>query len=217
MFDDFFERSGKFFFQKMRPPFFLLLLGIAPLASGFFLFQQRKSIEVFQEQFSSVALKAKTAFEKKRRKERFLEIHKHSDPYFLDQEIESLSFLSSEKERLKSWLSHPAIANKSALQKRLHFLESDQNRLSFIDDEIQISKFMKETLEKQKMPIELDEEDLKNLLALIEETPFHLALPKMNRPQLIISDFSLTKKNAPLQNEVFELRMDILKREFQNL
>jgi hypothetical protein len=76
---------------------------------------------------------------------------------------------------------------------------------------------MKETLEKQKMPIELDEEDLKNLLALIEETPFHLALPKMNRPQLIISDFSLTKKNAPLQNEVFELRMDILKREFQNL
>jgi len=217
MFDDFFENAGKFFFQKIRPSFFLIFLGIPPLVSSFFLFQEKKSMEVFQGQFSSISLKAKTAFEKKSRKERFLEIHKNSNPYFLDQEIESLSFLCSEKERIKNWLSHPAIANKSILQKRLHFLESNQNRLSFIDEEIQMSKFVKETIEKQKNSIELDEEDLKNLLGLIEETNSNPDSLKKNRPQLIISDFSITKKNTPLQNEVLELKMDILKREFQNL
>jgi hypothetical protein len=215
MSDSFFEASGRFFFQKLRPPFFLLLLGISPLVSSFLLFNERQSVEIFQNQFSSIALKSKTAFEKKERKERFLQTHKNSDPYFLDKEIESLSFLANEKTQLKNWLSHPAIANKDMLKKRLIFLESDQNRLSFTDDEIQFSKTVRETLEKQREIVEVDQDDLKNLLALIEETSLDSAPSKINRPQLVISDFSLTKKNTNLQNEVFELKMELLKREFQ--
>ncbi len=215
MFDRFFEASGKFFFQKMRPPFFLLLLGIGPFISSFLLFKEKQSVEIFQNQFSSIVLKSKRAFEKKARKENFLETHKNSDPYFLDKEIESLSFLENEKMLLKNWLSHPAIASKDALRQRLNFLESGQNRLSFTDDEIQFSKTLKETLEKQRETVEVDQDDLKNLLALIEEVPFESIPLKINRPQLIISDFSLTKKTTELQNEVFELKMELLKREFQ--
>jgi len=53
---------------------------------------------------------------------------------------------------------------------------------------------------------------LKTLVHLIEETD-----PLKNsgqRPQLLISDFSMAKKNTLLQNEVFEIKMDLLKREF---
>lgn len=210
MFNRFLELSGRFFFQRLRTPFFLAFLGTLPLASSFFLFSEKQATELFQDQFSSIALKAKTAFAKKIRKEKFLETHKNSAPYFLDKEIESLSFLENEKARLKSWFAHPAIANKDALKKRLSFLESHQNYLSFADDEIQISKTYKETLEKQRERVEVDSDDLKNLLALIEETSEESNL----RPQLVICDFFLKKKTTELQNEVYELKMDLLKREF---
>ncbi|HEX2582488.1 MAG TPA: hypothetical protein VHL30_00030 [Chlamydiales bacterium] len=211
MFDRFFERAGQFFFQQMRPFFFFLFLATGPFLASFLLFQEKQALEIFEHQFSSIVSKSKRAFEKKGRKEKFLELHKKSDPYFLDKEIESLSFLEQEKKRLKNWLSHPAIANKEALWSRLRWLESDQNRLSFADDEMQFSKTVKETLEKQREIVELDQDDLKHLLALIEELP----PVKMNRPQLVISEFSLTKKKTELQNEVFELKMELLKREFQ--
>jgi len=211
MFHRFLELSGRFFFQKLRTPFFLLLLATGPLLSSFFLFSEKQTTEVFQDQFSSIAQKAKTAFAKKTRKEKFLETHKNSDPYFLDKEIESLAFLETEKARLKSWLTHPAIANKEALKKRLSFLEGRQNRLSFVDDEIQLGKSCKETLEKQRERVEVDVEDLKHLLALIEEIQGEANL---KRPQLLICDFSLKKKATELQNEIYELKMDLLKREF---
>ncbi len=214
MFHHFFERSGRFFFQQMRLPFFLLLLGIGPLFSGFLLFYERESTEVFQNQFLSIAKKAKKAFEKKERKEWFLAVHKNSDPYFLDKEIESLSFLEQEKARLKNWMSHPALSNKDSLKERLHFLESDQNRISFVEAGIQISNTFKETLEKQRESVEIDQGDLKRLLSLIEEQSLDPEFLKTNRPQLVICDFSLSKKSTVLQNEVFDLKMDILKREF---
>jgi hypothetical protein len=217
MFGEFFEKSGKFLFQRVNPLLFLTILGVAPLISGFLLFNERQSVEILQSQFTTISKKTKTAFKKKARKERFLKNHNNSDPYFLDKEIESISFLENEKMRLKSWLSHPAISNKELLRDRLNFLESEDNCLIFIDDEILFSKNMKETLERQREPVEVDQDDLKHLLSMIEEIPLDSQPHPSNRPQLIICDFSLTKKLSPLQNEVFELKMDILKREFQKL
>lgn len=207
----FLESAGRFFFERLRPSFFFLLLGIGPITSSLFLFSEKQSVEMFQEQFAHIARKAKTAVAKKLRKEKFLQMHKNSDPYFLDKEIESLSLLENERGRLKRWLTHPAIANKEALTKRLYFLESGQNLLSFTEDEIQFSKAFKETYEKQRGTVEVDADDLKSLLSRIEE----VQSVNMNRPQLIICDFSLKKKRTELQNEVFELNMDLLKREFQ--
>jgi len=206
----FLEMSGKFFFQKLRPLFFFLFLSMAPLASGLFLFSEKQSLEIFQEQFSTILLKVKTAFAKKMRKEKFLEKHAQSNPYFLESELESLNLLEREKLTLKRWATHPAIANKEALKNRLSFLESSQNRLGFVGDEIQFAKTFKETLETQKEPVEVDGEDLMRLLSLIEGVS-----TDVKRPQLIITDFALKKKKTELQNEVFELKMDLLKREFQ--
>ncbi len=213
-FSSWFERFGRFIFTRIRIPFFLLLLALPPFVTTLFLMQNRSSFSDLQSRFSSAMKKAKTALERKNRKEKFLERHTRPDPYYLDIEIESLSFLEPEKKRLETWLSHPAIPNKDGLNQRLHFLQSEENRLSFIEEEMQISDLCKETIEKQRHPVEMDNDDLKNLLALIEETPLSQTSSKGARPQLVVTDFTLKKTKTDLENEVFEIHLDLLKREF---
>lgn len=208
----FFEKSGRLLFAKIRLPFFLLLLILPPLFSALYLFSEMQTIETLQERFFLAMKKGKTAFARKERKEKFLARHSKPDPYFLDKEIESLSFLTREQISLKQWLLHPAISQKTLLAERLHFLQSGENRLSFAEEEIHLSNLCKETVEKQRTPVELDEEDLKSLLCKIEEIP--RLDTKYNRPQLLITNFSLHKKATPLHNEVFEIQMELLKREF---
>lgn len=216
----FFEKIGRFLLQKNRMPVFLFSLSIGPLLAAFFLYVEKQSFTVLEETSSLAMRKAKSAFHRKMRKDIFLAKHENSDPYFLDKEIESLSFLNHEKNDLKGWLSHPAVSNKEKLLRRIHFLENGENRLSFSEEETQMSKTCKETMEKQRYPIEIDPADLQSLLSHIEEIPneekpgSNIASSSKGRPQLLVCNFSMRKKNTPLQNEVFEITMDILKREF---
>lgn len=205
----FFEKVGRILFSKLRIPFFLLLLATGPLLSGFYLFQKLSSTDLVQESFAIATKKAKAAFARKERKEKFLARHVNSDPYFLDKKIESFSFLKKEQDSLKQWLFHPAISQKKLIRDRLEFL-GKENRLSFSEGEIQVSPLCKETIEKQRYLVEMDGEDLKKLLSAIEE----FSDDSQHRPQLLITHFSLHKKETPLFNQVFDVNMDLLKREF---
>jgi hypothetical protein len=200
-------------------PLFFVSLSIGPVLSALFLYSEKQSFETLQETSSTAMRRVKSAFHRKAKKDAFLAGHDNSDPYFIDKEIESLHFLESEQALLKKWLSHPAMANKDKLIRRMNFLSSADNQLSFTEENIQVSKTCKETLEKQRYPIEADSDDLKKLLHSIEETSFDQqplvdSFVDRNRPQLLICNFSMTKKNTLLQNEVFEIKMDLLKREF---
>ncbi|MDE3045289.1 MAG: hypothetical protein KGJ02_01400 [Verrucomicrobiota bacterium] len=207
----FFEKIGHLFFTKIRFPFSLLLLVICPLFSTLYLLHQMETIETQQERYTLAAKKAKAAFARKERKERFLAKHLPSDSYFLDTEIASFSFLQRERDSLQKWILHPAISQKNSMKERLQFLE-ERNRISFVEEATNLSSTCKETIEKQRHPVEMDAKDLQTFLSLIEET-----IPRENekkRPQLLVHRFSLHKKETPLHNEVFEVSMDLFKREF---
>ena len=92
------------------------------------------------------------------------------------------------------------------LEHRLSFLRSEQNRLVFTETKTQTSPQCKETHETQRHPIELNETDLKRLLTVIEEIP-----PGSTtcRPQLVVTNFHLTRKD-----HTFTLELNLLKREF---
>jgi hypothetical protein len=217
MIGNFLGSVGRFLCKKNRMPLFLGCLAIGPIGASIFLYLEKQEMAALEETSAHAIIRSKSAFDRKARKEAFFAKHRNSDPYFLDKEIESLSFLNHEKQQLIGWLNHPAISNKEKLTRRMNYLQQGENRCTFAEEEIQVSKTCKETKEKQRYPVEVDMDDINKLLTLIEESPIleNGDLGMKGRPQLLIYSFSMIKKNAPLQNEVFEITMDLLKREFK--
>lgn len=208
----FLEKCGQFFFARMRPTYFFVLVALPVMAAAFFLFLESTELNDLEDRFAKLSRKEKIAFERKGRKERFLKRHSHSNPYFLDHEIEGFSLLQSEKARLESLLRHPAFPESQSLKNRLAFL--NENRLAFNEENIRVSNTVKEVDEKQRKPVQMDENDLKKILSITEDLPIDSELPKAGSPQLIIKEFRLKKQETSLQTEVFEVEMDLLKREF---
>jgi len=211
MFLDFF---GKLCFSHVRPPFFYAILLIPFLCSGGYLLNRHAYLEGLASQFLETARKGKSALERKTRKERFIMRYSKADPYFLDKQIEALSFLQKEQGAIESMVHHPALSNKKTLQERLEFLKSKENRLSFVEENIRTSPKVKETEEKQRHPVQMDETDLQKLLALIEDIPIGLNAPQPNMPQLLVRDIKIKKTENPLHSEVYEVEMELLKREW---
>jgi hypothetical protein len=207
------ETFAQFIFKRLRVPLFMGLLAAGPLCAGIYIFLEKESVDLLLSQYFTAKAKVKAVADRKERKERFLAKRKHADPYFLSTKLEAISFLGTEADELRSWLAHPAVSNKEPLKQRLKFLEGKSNHLAFQEDDIQISKLYKETVEKQHDFVELDEKDLKSLLTLIEEVPSEDVNVDLT-PQLIISEFALHKKNTPLHGQVLEIKMDLFKREF---
>ncbi len=63
-------------------------------------------------------------------------------------------------------------------------------------------------------PVEVNVSDLKKILTLIEGRKIGEFETGPQKPQLMILDFKLEKKNIRENNEVFDLNMKLLKREF---
>jgi hypothetical protein len=208
----FLEKCGQFFFSRMRPAFFFVMAAFPVMAAAFFLYLESTELYDLEERFSKLSRKEKIAFERKGRKERFLKRHSHANPYFLDHEIEGFPLLQSEKTRLESLLSHPAFPESQSLKSRLAFL--NENRFAFTEENIRVSNTMKEVDEKQRKSVQMDENDLKKILSITEDLPIDSELPPTGSPQLIIKEFRLKKQETSLQTEVFEVEMDLLKREF---
>ncbi len=206
------EECGKLLFFKIRPVFFFAMIAMPFILAGFFLSREASRLQTLKERFAAAARKEQLAMERKHRKERFIHRYSHTNPYFLDQVIESLPLLQAEREKIDSLLNHPAFPESTPLKERLSFIR--ENRLAFREEKIETSKEMKEIQEVQQHPVQMDETDLKQILALVEDIPIEGNFPKTNAPQLLIKDFRLKKLETPLYTEVFEVEMDLIKREF---
>ncbi len=206
------EKIGKFYLSKS--PFFFLLMLLPILAGSAYLFSSYAKIKELEERFYNACKKGRSAIEKKAQKEQFLERYAKPNPYFLDEKIESLTFLSGEILELETLIRHPALADKKLFESRLHFLKNGENRLHFVENEIRSSATIKETEEKQRHPVQMNGEDIKKLLSEIEDIPIESHVSSEHRPQMVITDFRLEKKQTPIKTEVFEVEMQCIKREF---
>jgi tellurite resistance-related uncharacterized protein len=86
--------------------------------------------------------------------------------------------------------------------------------LSFTEEAISTSSCMRETEEKQRHSVEIEEDDLKKLLSLVEDVSIEPFCPAENAPQMIITDFHLQKKDTPVKTQILEIEMKLLTREF---
>jgi len=210
-----FERLGRFFLSKIKPSFLFLLLSLPLLISGAYALQKRSEANALQALYETALFKAQKSLHKKAKKDRFFARYQSAQSYFIDQHLESVTLLQDEIDWLKAYEKHPALAETKLAQQRLAFLTKGKNRISFAEEAVHRSELCEEVEEKMKKSVEMNEEDLKKILCLIENVSVGSNQPYDKSPQMIITEFSLKKKTSPFKQELFEVKLDLLKREYK--
>lgn len=206
----FFEILGRFFFEKNRIWLFLTLLCTPFLITISFLFARYEHLRDYEITFDGAALRARSAMEKREKKVRFFQRYAHCEPYYINQQLETLPLLQAELNQLEEFQKHPGCSQHESISRRLAFLTGPHNRLAFAEDNVHSSAKVKETEEKLLHPVEIDLNDLDRLLSLIEGIPVGSYEPIPFSPQLLIHDFLLSKKDP----STYKLNLFLLKREF---
>lgn len=189
--------------------FYYTLIGLGVfcvLYAAVHLWFQMNKVQRQEKQLHEAQLFAQKTILKRKKRDAFLSRYVSADPQFIDLELETFNFLEREKADLESFQNHPAFQSHPIINQRLDFLHKGENVLRFVEEDIQSTKMVRETIEKQLHPIEVQFDDLDELLFKIESSS--------DSPQLIITDFHLKKKKTPLKNEVFDVQMQIISREF---
>jgi hypothetical protein len=178
------------------------IISLAALPFFYFLFtffQQIQQFDLIEERFSNLYSKSVTLKTADQKEQTFLNRLKQADHHYLDHHLESLTFLQPEIVKLK----HAGLEEQG---KRLQFLEK-HNRLVFAEEGFRQGDGVQEVEERQLHPIEVNEEDLKHLLHLIETQA------QEGAPQLLVKEFRLTRKSITPNQAVFVVNMQLIKRE----
>jgi hypothetical protein len=78
----------------------------------------------------------------------------------------------------------------------LAFLNSAKNKLSFAEGLIQSQGKFRQIEGKRKHPVEINEEDLKKILCVLEGISISPNYAPEKHPQIVIKQFELTEKNS---------------------
>ena len=189
---------------------YMILLGFFPVVFTTFYFYQKK------QQWNQVSEKIRVIheiFEAKVRKQYLNTIVRNAygeiDQFYLENQLEPLSFLKKERETLEQLLQSPTFTGNEPAEKRYSLLSSNANRFEFMQGSPQSTEGVHEAACMLSHPVEIDTNDLKEILNRIEGN-------RKGKPQLIITDFRLNKKTHMNGNEVFELNLKLKKREFSH-
>ena len=164
------------------------------------------------EQMLRMRLSIERSLEMQKDRNTFFKKYGQVDRYYLDHVLEVATFLKPEVEALELVYGHPAFESCDNVKKRLDFLVKGENRLIFSEENRRCQNHIEELDLKQKRPVEINTEDLKNLLSLLEGVSIGEYLPPHMSPQLILRRLALRKKKLA-ERETFLLEMHLIKRE----
>ena len=194
---------------------YLLLLGLLPLA--FILFelsgeraQLRNLGDVIEDIESATLLH-------QRRQAINLAVeqqYRDADHFYIDKQLETLTFLAPELKALQAIVDNKNFAGDLKIKQRLDQLSRPSNRLVFTEGVVHSYPLYQETTETLANPVEVNVDDIQNILARVEGVAVGSYTPPPQRPQLIVIDFRFDKKKYEDHNEVYNLNMKLLKREF---
>ncbi len=193
---------------------YLLLIGVIPIVIVFFHFLANKS--KLDELGHTIAQIEETRTIKDHKQSSNLaikQLYKDADHFYIDKHLESLVFLENEIEMLQKLSEDPNFAGDDKIKRRLEFLTST-NTMSFSEGVVHSFPLFQETMETQTHPVEINSNDLKRILARIEGLSIGSHSSGPNRPQLLITECKLDKKEVMDNHEVFHLHLNVLKREF---
>lgn len=139
---------------------------------------------------------------------------RRADNFYLSKYVEPLQFLQPQVKALTKVLDNKQFAEDPALRKRFNYLTGAENRLAFNEGAVVRYPLFKEIVETQAHPVEVDFQDIGQILRFVEGEPWWGEEAPEGRPQLIILEFRLDKKQLADDNQVFNLNMRLLKREY---
>jgi len=140
--------------------------------------------------------------------------YRDADHFYIDKYIETLTFLEPEVESLQKIVNNKNFAGDEMIKKRLELLSGSGNSMVFTEGVVQSAPQFQEVTETLVHPVEINTNDLQKILSRIEGVPIGQFSPGPNRPQLIILELKLDRKNITEKNEVFSLNLKLLKREY---
>lgn len=158
-------------------------------------------LDIASEDLETLRIKAAKSSRDKKIWESYIRSYSKANPFYFEDSIEQLTFLSSEEKKLSALLEAAMFSNHGELQKRYRYITSGENVLRFSEQNIFESKKWKESILRQLKPVEIDETDLIMILQKIEGR-----LP--GKPQCIITACTLEDKEGGI---IFT--MECLKRE----
>lgn len=200
---------------QQRLLLYIVILGLLPMLGGIFYFSSKlKQLNALSSNILYVEQLAATKENKQGLNQIVRTHYKDADHFYIDKSLETLCFLGPESQSLKKVMQNKNFPEDENIKKRLSTICGPENAFVFTEGVVQSTPIFQETTETLAHPVEINTEDLRKLLARIEGTQIGEENPAPNRPQLIILDFKIDKKQVSENNDVFVLNLKLLKREF---
>lgn len=200
---------------KQRLWIYLMLVGVLPVVIAWFIFSNKlNTVGTLEHQVNSLQEQAYSREKKQAANMAVFHHFRDADHFYIDKTLETFTLLEPEIESLQKALESSNLPEDGAIKKRLDFLTGQGNSIVFAEGVVQSTPLFQEVTETLTHPVEINIEDLRKILCFVEGTSFKSCTPPLNRPQLIILDFKIEKKNVSDKNQVFSLNLKLLKREF---
>jgi hypothetical protein len=198
----------------MRLLLYSMLIGLLPfLFVVFNFFSNQSSLNEMRVNLQDMQQTAQIREKKQAANMAIANHYRDADHFYIDKYVETLTFLEPEIESLQKLINNKNFAGDEAVKKRVELLTGPGNAMVFSEGVVQSSPSFQETTETLVHPVEVNVADLQKILARIEGMSIGPFSPGPNRPQLIILDFKLDRKNITEKNEIFVLNLKLLKRE----
>lgn len=197
--------------KGMIASFYLLCL--SPLMVCVLAIKEKSNhYDALSKQVEDIEIRMETSLATQKDRNAFFLKYRDVDRYYLDNVLEAATFLKEEQEALSLVCGHPAFKSCESVRNRLAFLTKGDNRLIFSEENRRSKNHIEEVDLKQKRLVEINSEDLKNLLSMIEGVRIGEYYPLPQAPQLIVRRFMLRRKKLT-EKETFLLDMHLIKRE----
>lgn len=204
-------KLGTLFLKKYFKLFFLLICFIPVFLSAIYTFSQLQQINKNQKTVEDAFSHLKKNYKKRIEQKAFIEKYSKSDPSFIHKNLDSLHFMHDEKINLEKLSNNDSFKGTTLIKNRLNFLKNE-NKFSLKEEARYSTPALKETILKLNAPIEINEDDLKKLLSVVEEVNISKFTPLDNAPQMIIQNFELKRTNSSfIINNLSILKRDFIK------
>lgn len=194
-----------------------LLPFVFVVSMGVFLTNRSQIIEM---QLSNLEAKARFLVKLKKDRNRFLQEFGNSDSNFLANYVETEVLLGEDIAKLEKIHQTADYAEYKPIGERISFLTGEGNQIKFQKISSSNGGYFKESHFKLEHPVEMNCDDVKKILALVEGVKIDKYLPNPMRPQLILTSFDLNLKKEDLQdkkNKIFIIDFDVMQRGYHEI